>query len=193
MQQEDAILEIDNVSYTYEGETEPVWAGLSCKFYKSKLNAICGPSGCGKSSLLYLIDGLIPHYYPGAFKGSVKYKGEDITLKKAFERAADIGFVMQNPDNQFVAFTVEDEIAFGLENLCVEPAEIKVRIQDALEAVGMQGFENKDLNDLSGGQKQKIAIACVLATKPEVLLLDEPTANLDPVAAREIFNLMLLP
>ena len=184
-------LEISDVSYCYEGETLPVWEHLSCCFSEGLIHAICGPSGCGKSSVLYLLDGLVPHMYEGELKGKVMFDGQDITDTLPRKRCEKIGFVMQNPESQFCTFTVEEELAFGMENLEIPGEIMKKRISEVLEYIGMSGYEAYDLNKLSGGQKQKIAIASVLVTKPDFLLLDEPTANLDPVSRRQIFDLLL--
>lgn len=168
-----------------------MWELLSCDFYEGKIHAISGPSGSGKSSILYLIDGLIPHMYEGTLEGKVLFRGEDITDVLPRYRCNDIGFVMQNPESQFCTYTVEEELAFGMENLGIPVEEMERRIRETLEFVGMTGYEATNLDDLSGGQKQKIAIASVLVTKPSVLLLDEPTANLDPESRRQIFDLIL--
>ena len=185
------ILELQNVTYSYDGEELPVWRLLSCAFYEGKIHAISGPSGCGKSSILYLIDGLIPHMYEGRLEGKVILRDRDITDQLPRYRCEDIGFVMQNPESQFCTFTVEEELAFGMENLGLSPEEMDRRIREVLEFVGVQGYEDRDLDRLSGGQKQKIAIASVLVTKPSILLLDEPTANLDPESRRQIFQLIV--
>lgn len=185
------ILELKNVTYTYDGEELPVWRFLSCAFYEGKIHAVSGPSGCGKSSILYLIDGLIPHMYEGQLEGKVFFRDQDITDTLPRYRCEEIGFVMQNPESQFCTFTVEEELAFGMENLGLSVEEMKRRIKKVLTFVGMQGFEERELSNLSGGQKQKIAIASVLVTKPSVLLLDEPTANLDPDSRKQIFQLIV--
>ena len=184
------VLEIKNATYIYEGETIPIWEHLSYTFEKGKIHAISGPSGCGKSSILYFLDGLIPHMYEGKLEGKLYFKGEDITEKLPKYRCENIGFVMQNPESQFCTFTVEEELAFGMENLGISVEEMKSRIKQGLNYVGMSGCESIDLNRLSGGQKQKIAIASILVMEPEVLLLDEPTANLDPISRKEIFCLI---
>lgn len=184
------ILEMQDVTYCYEGETLPVWKHLSCCFFKGKIHAVSGPSGCGKSSILYLLDGLIPHMYEGELEGKVLLEGRDITDVLPRNRCQEIGFVMQNPESQFCTFTVEEELAFGMENLGFEESVMQKRIQEALEFVGMPGFQQRELANLSGGQKQKIAIASILVTQPKVLLLDEPTANLDPVSRKQIFELI---
>ena len=185
------ILELQNVSYTYEGERLPVWKHLSCRFYEGKIHALCGPSGCGKSSLLCLMDGLIPHMYEGSVEGKVYLEGEDITEWMPRDRCEKIGFVMQNPESQFCTFTVEEELAFGMENIGISVAEMEKRITEVLEFVDMTAYRRMDLSRLSGGQKQKIAIASLIVMKPRILLLDEPTANLDPESRRQIFSLIV--
>lgn len=191
MGNDNVILELQNVSYTYEGETLPVWKHLSCCFYEGKIHALCGPSGCGKSSLLCLMDGLIPHMYEGTVEGKVCLAGEDISELLPRERCEKIGFVMQNPESQFCTFTVEEELAFGMENLGIAPEEMGRRIDEVLKFVEMSQHRKTDLSQLSGGQKQKIAIASLLVMKPQILLLDEPTANLDPESRRQIFSLIV--
>ena len=108
-----AILEIRHASYCYEGEKLPVWEHLSCRFFEGKIHVVTGPSGCGKSSVLYLLDGLIPHVYEGKVEGEVLLDGTDITAVPPRERCGSMGFVMQNPESQFCTFTVEEELAFG--------------------------------------------------------------------------------
>ena len=160
------ILEIRDVTYTYDGEELPVWEHLSCCFYEGKIHAVSGPSGCGKSSVLSLIDGLIPHMYEGELKGNVLLRGEDITGTLPRYRCDRIGFVMQNPESQFCTFTVEEELAFGMENMGLPEEEIRRRIREILSFIGLSGYEKTELDKLSGGQKQKIAIASVLVMKP---------------------------
>ena len=187
----ETLLNINNATYTYEGETLPVWEHLSCCFLKGRINAITGPSGCGKSSVLYLLNGLIPHMFVGKLEGEVLLDGENVTETLPRYRCERIGYVMQNPESQFCTFTVEEEIAFGMENLGMPVEGMKDRIEEVLEFVGMSGMEKVDLTRLSGGQKQKVAIASIIATKPEILLLDEPTANLDPESRKQVFDLIV--
>lgn len=191
MAKNNCCLRIEDATYCYDGEMLPVWRHLSCCFAEGKINAICGPSGCGKSSILYLIDGLIPYMYEGNLSGKIILDDEDISELYPRQRCGSIGYVMQNPESQFTTFTVEEELAFGMENLCVPPDEMCRRIERTLEFVGMSGYEKVNLDNLSGGQKQKIAIASVIATEPRILLLDEPTANLDPDSRKQIFDLIL--
>ena len=126
---------------------------VSITIQDGKLTGLLGPSGCGKSSILYLLDGLVPHMYEGELTGRVLLEGEDITSVPPRDRCDRIGFVMQNPESQFCTFTVEEELAFGMENLGVAPEAMKGKIEEALAFVGMSGYEKTDLNNLSGGQK----------------------------------------
>ena len=134
-------LELQDVTYCYEGETLPVWKHLSCCFLKGAVHAICGPSGCGKSSVLYLLDGLIPHMYEGKLTGKVLLDEQDITEELPRNRCDKIGFVMQNPESQFCTFTVEEELAFGMENLEISRDIMGKRITEVLEYIGLSGYE----------------------------------------------------
>lgn len=183
-------LELQDICFVYNEETIPVWQGLSCGFQQNTINLLLGPSGCGKSSLLYLIDGLIPHSLEGALTGDIRLNGESIIRKEPRELAQKIGLVFQDPDTQFCAFYVEDELAFGMENLCVPPEEMDFRIDHALALVGLIGFRKRTVSTLSGGQKQKLAIASALVMDAELLLLDEPSALLDASSRVEIMALL---
>ncbi|MBP8640852.1 MAG: energy-coupling factor ABC transporter ATP-binding protein [Oscillospiraceae bacterium] len=185
MKNESQLIEIKDASFVYDGETMPVWKHLSCCFKKNCVNLILGPSGCGKSTLLCLLDGLIPDAVEGKFEGEVLYYG-----KASPSGNKRTGMVFQDPESQFCTFTVEDEIAFGLENRAVPREAISARIDEALAAVGIPELRDRQLNQLSGGQKQKVAIASILAVRPEVLLMDEPTANLDAKGRKSILNLL---
>ncbi|BDF05351.1 putative HMP/thiamine import ATP-binding protein YkoD [[Clostridium] hylemonae] len=184
------IVEMENVSFVYDGEELPVWQGLNCYFEEGTVNLLLGPSGCGKSTLLYMLNGIIPNFYEGKAEGHIWFKGEDILTKRTKDMVRHMGMVFQNPETQFCTFTVEDEIAFGLENENTPQEEMDRRIDEALGMVGMRGLRSTLLTSLSGGQKQKIAIASVLAMQPEILILDEPTANLDAASRSEVFSLL---
>ena len=183
-------LELRDIRFTYHEESIAVWDGLSCHFQKNTINLLLGPSGSGKSSLLYLIDGLIPNSLSGELSGEILLEGESIIRKEPRELAHRIGLVFQDPDTQFCAFYVEDELAFGMENLCVPPSEMDERIDRALTLVGLEGFRKRAVSTLSGGQKQKLAIASALVMDAELLLLDEPSALLDAASRQEIMTLL---
>lgn len=170
------------------GAHAPIWENLCCTFAEGRINVVAGPSGCGKSTLLQAISGLVPHINEGTFKGQVLFRCDDITAVEPRIRCRNIGYVMQDPESQFCTFTVEEEIAFGPENLGFERDVIQASVERILEEIGLSGFQRRNLSSLSGGQKQKVAIASALVTEPEVLLLDEPTANLDPRSRREVLH-----
>ncbi len=146
---------------------------------------LLGPSGAGKSTLALCLNGLIPHVIEGEMRGEVLVDGTSTRALTVADLTRRIGIVFQDPESQFCMLTVEDEVAFGLENLQVPQAEMDWRIEQALGLVGLADERRTRLDQLSGGMKQRLALACVLAMRPETLLLDEPTANLDPAGARE--------
>lgn len=176
-----ALLEVKNVSYSYDKATKAL-KGVSFAVEKGEFLAIIGHNGSGKSTLAKLLNGLLK-----PTGGEVVVEGFSSNDKNAvFEIRKRVGMVFQNPDNQLIASIVEDDIAFGPENLGVPRKEIGERIDFALKAVGMEEFRKSTPTRLSGGQKQRIAIAGVLALKPEILVLDESTAMLDPQGRKEI-------
>ncbi len=176
-----ALLEVQNVSYSYE-KNKPVLKNVSFRVEEGEHVAVIGHNGSGKSTLAKLLNALL---IPAS--GTVTVDGFSSADKKSlFEIRKRVGLVFQNPDNQLVASIVEDDVAFGPENIGVKREEIKERIDFALSAVGMQDFIKASPMRLSGGQKQRIAIAGVLALKPKILVLDESTAMLDPAGRAEI-------
>lgn len=184
------MIQVHELTFTYDGDSLPVWNRVCCSFQEKTLNLILGPSGCGKSTFLYALNGTVPSCYGGNLSGRVLLDNEEITAIGSSELASRIGLVFQDPECQFCTFTVEDELAFGPENLGLSSEKISQKIDRALKLVHMESFRANLLSELSGGQKQKIAIACVLAMDPAVLLLDEPTANLDAASRSEIFQLL---
>lgn len=173
---------LENVSFKYMGEDSATLNNVTLSFDKEKMHLILGSSGCGKTTLLYALDGLLETSIEGQLEGNIRFS-DDVA-------SAGISLIFQNPDNGFCTFTVEDEIAFGLENMNVAPTKIKESISNALEKVGMVGTENKMLSTLSGGEKQKIAIACGIALNSAVYIFDEPTANLDSTSRKEISEIL---
>ncbi len=183
----DAIIEINDLEFAYEDAEEQqdaVLKGVSLKVNKGEFLAVLGHNGSGKSTLAKHLNAiLVPQ------KGKVLVEGIDTCDEdKLYEIRQRVGMVFQNPDNQLVATIVEEDVAFAPENLGVEPAEIRKRVDYALDAVNMKEFARHAPHMLSGGQKQRIAIAGVLAMKPDVIVMDEPTAMLDPVGRREIMQ-----
>ncbi len=175
------IIEINDVSFAYQNAADqPVLKGVSARFFPGTVSIICGPTGSGKTTLVRLLNGLIPHFYEGTMKGDVIVDGINTKNTSTAKLAQIVGMVFQNPDNQLVSSTCEREIAFGPENLGIPRSEIGERVESTIQLLGLQGIRDSSPNELSGGQKQKVAIAAALALKPSVLVFDEPTSNLDP-------------
>ncbi|MCC4765807.1 ATP-binding cassette domain-containing protein [Methanosarcina sp. DH1] len=182
------MIEIKDLWYTYPGRSEPTLKGINLKVEKGEFVLLTGPTGCGKSTLLKTLNGIIPHESGGIFSGSVKIKGMETTESNQMEISKEVGLVFQNPDDQIFSTTVEDEVAFGPENLCFEREEIDRKVKEALQIVGMSGHRLDSTNSLSGGQKQRICIASMLAMAPEVLAMDEPVSQMDPMGTHEVLN-----
>jgi len=186
----DRLIDIRAVSYTYEDETTPVLRDVSLVVQEGEFVLILGPSGCGKSTLLQLLNGTIPHILKGRLQGEAVICGRVVADTKVATFATEVGMVFQDPEAQIVNIRVRDEVCFGLENLC-HPAEMILERQaEALTFVGLPDFSDRSIFDLSGGQKQRVSIAAVLAARPRLLVLDEPTANLDPAGMAEIFAVL---
>lgn len=184
------IIAIEQVSFTYEGSEKRALDGIDLMVDKGDFLGIIGPSGAGKSTLAYSMNGIIPHYCKGDFYGSVALDGNDTFETSLTDLSRIVATVFQDIDAQMVASVVEDELLFGLENFGVAREEIEERLSDALARVGITELRHRVISSLSGGQKQKVAVAAVLALRPRVLLLDEPTGALDPASSRQIFELL---
>lgn len=172
-------IEVNNLYYKYGENSKEILGGINLRVAKGEVVAIVGLSGCGKSTLLYSICGIIPHIFGGKLKGDVRLWNKAISNMKLSEISTKIGIVFQDPDTQIFSPTVENEIAFGPENLCVERDEIGKIINEVLEIVNMDKYRFENPNNLSGGQKQLIAIASVLAMRTEILLFDEILSQID--------------
>ncbi len=183
-------MEINQLSFTYTGSETKVLDDITAVIPKGAFFGLVGPSGCGKTTLARCLNGLIPHFHPGKIEGSVLIQGLDTQEHHAHELAQKVGLVFQNPENQLIAPTVERELAFGPENLGVARGEIRNRVETLLQQIHLEHLRNKAPYELSGGEQQRVAIAAVLALEPEILVLDEPTANLDPLSAFEILQLL---
>ncbi len=185
------IIEFDNVTFIYDADDEesqvqsyPALKDVSLAINKGEFVAVLGHNGSGKSTLAKLCNAILE-----PTKGTVSVKGiVPDTEEKADEIRRIVGMVFQNPDNQIVATIVEDDVAFGPENLGVEPKEIRRRVDDALKCVNMYDFRHREPHKLSGGQKQRVAIAGVIAMQTECIVLDEPTAMLDPMGREEVMQ-----
>ena len=184
------LIDIENLTYTYEGEIKPVINGVSLIVREGEFVLILGPSGCGKSTFLNVLNGTIPHTLKGDLKGSAAVCGKSVPETKVASFATEVGMVFQDPDAQIINTRVRDEVCFGLENLCRPASEIMIRQAEALAFVGLPDAGDRSIFDMSGGQKQRVSIAAVLAARPRLLVLDEPTANLDPAGMAEVFAVL---
>ncbi len=174
------------VSFTYPDAPAPALVDISLEIAPGEFVLVIGPSGSGKSTFLRCINGLVPHFSGGRFAGQVIADGLDTRHHTPSDLAARAGFVFQEPEAQFVAERVEDELAFGMENLGVPPLTMRKRIEETLDVLGIAALRDRTLASLSGGEQQRVAIASALALQPPILLLDEPTSQLDPLAAEEV-------
>lgn len=161
-------------------------AGIDLVIPEGEFLGIIGTTGSGKSSLCLTLNGLIPQQTGGSIRGSVLVGDHDTRRVPVVQLATQVGIVFQDPEANFVGLTVEDEVAFGLENLAVPPAQISERVENALAMVGMEDVRQRSVATLSGGQKQRVALAAVMAMEPDVLVLDDPTAELDPVGRQDV-------
>ncbi len=184
------LLELENVYYRYPDSDDWVLKNLHFAADGGEFILLLGPSGCGKSTLARIINGLIPNFYGGELKGHISVRGLDPRRTPTYVLARHVGFVFQNPENQLFFTSVEREIAFGLENAGYPPEEIRKRVESALREYGLWELRDKSPFELSGGQQQKVALASVMVLEPEILVLDEPTANLDPLTALKVLGIV---
>lgn len=185
-----ALVETKDLTYTYPGGSKQSIENVSISIEKGEFTLITGPSGCGKTTLCRCFNGLIPHFYQGEMKGTIRVAGLNIAEQPIFELAKHVGLVFQNPENQLFALSVEKDVAFGLENLGVPREEMRKKVDWALKLTGIEDIKDRAPHELSGGQQQRVAIASVLAMQPELIVLDEPTSFLDPLSARRIFEVI---
>jgi energy-coupling factor transporter ATP-binding protein EcfA2 len=185
-----SIVEARNLSYTYPAQDIPAISDIDLNIKRGEMVVLTGPSGCGKTTLCRCFNGLIPNFYGGELKGDLTVHGLSIRENSTSSLAQHVGFVFQNPENQLFALSVEKDIAFGLENLAFPRDEMRKRVDWAMDLVGISDLKDSAPFELSGGQQQRVAIACVLAMQPDLLVLDEPTSFLDPVAAKNLFEIV---
>ena len=184
------MIEFNEFSFRYREGAEPVVRDITLSIPDGCFVGITGAAGSGKSTLTYAINGIIPHCYPGDFYGSVTIDGLDTCEASLTDISRLVGSVCQDIDSQMVSSVVEDELLYGLENFGVPKDQVEGRIAEALEAMGISDLRHRGIAELSGGQKQKVAVASVIALKPRVLVLDEPTAELDPASSLAVFELL---
>lgn len=184
------MIEIQELTFKYTTAKQNALENISLTIEKGDFVGIIGESGAGKTTFCSCINGLIPHHYTGDFYGSVKVDGTDTFESNPGKLALKVGSVFQDVESQLVSFFVEDEILFGLENFGIPADQIETRITEALQALEIEELRHREISTLSGGQKQKVAIAAIIALEPEVLVLDEPTGELDPASSVQIFQLL---
>ena len=184
------MIEIQELTFKYNGAKKNALEKISLEIEKGGFVGIIGESGAGKTTLCNCINGLIPHHYSGDFYGSVKVDGNDTFDIDAGKLALKVGSVFQDIESQITGYFVEDEILFGLENFGIPADQIESRISSSLETLGISELRHKEISSLSGGQKQKVVIAAILALEPDILVLDEPTGELDPASSVQIFEML---
>ena len=184
------MIKFSNVSLIYPNSTTTVLENLNLQIAEGEMVLVIGPTGSGKSSLLRLINGLVPHHTGGILAGDVSVDGHSTQLVKPGGMAHLIGIVGQNPANGFVADTVEEELAFGMETLNLPPDVMRKRVEEVLDLLSLSPLRDRAIATLSGGEQQRVAIGSALVAHPKVLVLDEPTSALDPIAAEEVLSIL---
>ncbi len=184
------MIRVQDLTFTYPKAAAPVLQGIDLSIPEGEVVLVIGPSGSGKSTLLRCLNGLVPHFHGGSFAGKVLVDGEDTLTRQPRDLARKVGLVFQDPESQFVADVVEDELAFGMENMGVPRLTMRKRVEEVLDVLGIAHLRRRRLDTLSGGELQRVAIGAVLTVQPRVLVLDEPTSQLDPQAAEEVLTVV---
>ncbi len=185
------MITFDHVTYTYPEAGQPALRDVSLELPEATFTLLVGPSGAGKSTLLRCTNGLVPHFNGGSLRGSISVAGLDPVRATPQLMGRHVGFVFQDPEAQFVTDQVEDEIAFALENAAMPRQEMRVRVEEVLDILDLAPLRYRRLDTLSGGEKQRVAIAAALAFRPRVLVLDEPTSQLDPQSAADVLHALM--
>lgn len=185
---------IKNLTYRYPTAEKDVLKNISLTVKKGELCAIVGANGSGKTTLCNAIRGFVPHFYKGDISGEVIVNGKNLQEENIGDIALHVGFVFQNPFTQIsgIASTVYEELAYGLENMGVEPEEIERRIERIMKLTKIENFRDRDPYQLSGGQQQRVALAAILVMEQDVLVIDEPTSQLDPQSTDDVFEIIKL-
>jgi energy-coupling factor transporter ATP-binding protein EcfA2 len=184
------LIKFHNFSFRYKGNEDYALKDINLKIEANKFILLAGETGSGKTTFIRCLNGLIPQFYPGFYKGYVEVGKKNTESTQISNLSTEVGIVFQNPENQLIAMNVEHEIAFGLENLGVHPDIIKSRISEVVRLTEIQDLLDKAPYELSGGEQQRVAIASILVLKPKIIILDEPTASLDPLYACKILTLL---
>lgn len=187
-----AIVELKNVTYKYPLTDSPALQNVNLHINEGEFVAIVGPNGAGKSTLCYTIAGFVPHFFKGELTGTVEVLGIETQNSSLHEWVLNVGLAFQNPFNQIsgAKYTVFEEIAFGLENIGIPRDEMITRVEDAMKMTGISELADRSPYSLSGGQQQRVALTSILVMQPKVLVLDEPTSQMDPIGTREVFGVI---
>ena len=181
-----SVVSARDLSYRFPDVASSVFSHICWDIDDGSTTLVVGPSGSGKSTLLRCLNGLIPHFHGGSFGGTMRVLGIETHRSGPRDLARSIGFVFQDPEAQFVTDTVEDEIVFGMENLGEDRRTMRLRLEETLDLIGINHLRRREIATLSGGERQRVAIAAALVTRPRILVLDEPTSQLDPLAAHDV-------
>lgn len=183
-------VEFQDVSFSYWQADKPALQNIRLQIPAGQFVVLTGPTGAGKSTFLQMLNGLIPNHIPGKMQGEVLVNGNNTKQHSVADLSRQVGLVFEDPDTQIVSLTVEDDVAFGPSNLGLSPEEIRLSIHEAMEKTRLLGFENRNPFNLSGGEKQSLAMAGMLAMRPSILALDEPTSMLDPIGRTRIISIL---
>lgn len=187
-----AFVNLQNVTYKYPLTKEPVLKNISLQVQEGEFVSIIGSNGAGKSTLCYALAGFVPHFFKGEISGSIEVDGKKSSESTLDEWVLNVGLAFQNPFNQIsgAKYTVFEEIAFGLENIGVPREEMKDRVYEAMSLTGINDLADRSPYSLSGGQQQRVALTSILVMRPRLLVLDEPTSQMDPIGTREVFGVV---
>ena len=187
-----AIVNLQNVTYQYPLTDAPALQNINLEVEEGEFIALIGPNGAGKSTLCYTIAGFVPHFFKGELTGTVEVDGKESQNSALSDWVLHVGLAFQNPFNQIsgAKFTVFEELAFGLENIGIPTEEMNARVEDAMRLTGISDLAERSPYSLSGGQQQRVALTSILVMQPKVLVLDEPTSQMDPIGTREVFSVV---
>ena len=187
-----AIVNLQDVTYKYPLTDTPALQNINLQVNEGEFLAMIGPNGAGKSTLCYTLAGFVPHFFKGELTGLVEVLGKETLNSTLSEWVLNVGLAFQNPFNQIsgAKYTVFEELAFGLENIGVPREEMKARVEDAMKLTGISDLAERSPYSLSGGQQQRVALTSILVMQPKVLVLDEPTSQMDPIGTREVFGVI---
>ena len=187
-----AIVNLQDVTYKYPLTDTPALQNINLQVNEGEFLAMIGPNGAGKSTLCYTLAGFVPHFFKGELTGLVEVLGKESLNSTLSEWVLNVGLAFQNPFNQIsgAKYTVFEELAFGLENIGIPREEMKTRVEDAMKLTGISALAERSPYSLSGGQQQRVALTSILVMQPKVLVLDEPTSQMDPIGTREVFGVI---